>query len=149
MNDSAGQRRQLMPRKAKRDCESNPFEKGLHAPDLRELARSSLRNFLKPKQNHRGRPIEDEDLFSEDSFKTVLRTQFDDKTFDFIHIECLSRIPKQKWYKESTVPWNVHYLLGLLHELKMLGVPKEFQPGLLMLYFKFCKGFEIPPPPLL
>lgn len=138
-----------MPRKAKRDCKDNPLEKGLHAPDLKEFARWTLKVFLGTKPSHTGDPIPEKLLYSDDSFKTILRTQFDDKTFEYIHNNCLSKIPKQKWYKDGTVPWNVHVLLGLLNELKSLKIPKEFQPGLLLLYFKFCKGFEIPPPPLL
>lgn len=138
-----------MPRRAKRDCESNPLEKGLHAPDLKELAKYSIRMFLQGKAYYLGGCIPEKDLFSADSLKTVLRTQFDDDTFEYIHIRCLSLLPPDKKYKESTIPWNVHYLLGLLRELKWLMLPKDFQPGLLLLYFKFCKGLEIPPPPLL
>lgn len=138
-----------MPRRAKRDCENNPLEKGQHAPDLRELARLSLKAFLQSKTHHSGGSIPEKELFSDASFKTVLRTPFDDKTFHYIHDKCLPTIPKQKWYKDATVPWTVHVLLGLLAELKMLQIPKEIQPGLLLLYFKFCKGCEIPPPPLL
>lgn len=138
-----------MPRRAKRNCEDNPFEKGSHAPDLRELAVACLRSFLKPKNLHTGGLMLDRVLFTEDNIKVVLRTQFDDETFEYIHDKCLSRIPQQRWYRDLTVPWSVHCLLGLLTELKSLLVPKEFQPGLLMLYFKLCKGFDIPPPPLL
>jgi hypothetical protein len=138
-----------MPRKAKRDCAENPFEKGPHAPDLRELARQCMGLFLGDKITHRDQPIPRKLLYSEDSFRTVLRTPFDDDTFNYIHEKCLSKIPKLPWYRESTVPWNVHYLLGLIEELRSLHVPKEFQPGLILLYFKFCKGFDIPPPPLL
>jgi hypothetical protein len=138
-----------MPRKAKRDCDNNPLEKSIHAPDLKEFARWSIKAFLQPKMGYDDKPIPVEELFSGESLKTVLRTQFDDKTFEYIHDNCLAKIPQQEWYRESTIPWTVHTLLGLLNELKHLQIPKDFQPGLLLLYFKFCKGFEIPPPPLL
>jgi hypothetical protein len=138
-----------MPRKAKRVCEDNLLEKGLHVLDLRNLAIECIKAFLAQKQSYEGRPLSSEELITDDNIKTVLRTQFDDETFLFIHNKCLSRIPQPDWYKESTVPWNVHYLLGLLQELKYLKLPKDFQPGLLLLYFKYCKGFDIPPPPLL
>ena len=138
-----------MPRRAKRDCESNPLEKGLHAPDLKALAIESIKAFLHGREHHSGGTIPEKELYSDSSLKTVLRTQFDDKTFEYIHKRCLSQIPRDPSYRETTVPWNVHYLLGLLKELKGLTLPKDFQPGLLLLFFKFCKGFEIPPPPLL
>lgn len=138
-----------MARKSKKDREVNCFEKGEHAIDLREFAKWSLTVFLKDKKHHSGENITDKELYSELSFKLVLRTQFDDDTFNFIHDNCLSRIPKQQWYKDVTVPWSVHVLLGLINELKYLQIPKDFQPGLLLLYFKLCHGFEIIPPPLL
>jgi hypothetical protein len=142
-------RRDIMPRRPKRNCRENPMEKGIHAFDLKESVINGLKQFLGGKLGHDGNPIPKEELYSENSCKTVLRTPFDDETFNFIHDECLTLIPAKDWYKETTVPWTVHYLLGLLNELKSLQIPKEFQPGFLLLYFKFCKGFTIPPPPLL
>lgn len=147
--DGCHGRNHIMPRRPKRNCEDNPLEKGTHAPDLRQLARSAIKDFLQDKERHSGGNISQTELYSDDSIKTVLRTQFDDATFEYIHENCLSRIPPSKKYRDATVPWPVHVLLGLLTELKYLQIPKELQPGLLLLYFKFCKGFDIPPPPLL
>ena len=138
-----------MPRRSKRDCKENPMEKGLHAEDLKEFVRIGLEKFLGGKLGYDDKPIPEKQLYSEDSYRVILRTPFDDETFHFIHKHCLSKIPKQPWYKENTVPWGVHYLIGLLNELKSHQIPKEFQPGFLLLYFKFCKGFAIPPTPLL
>jgi hypothetical protein len=138
-----------MPRRPKRDCDNNPLEKGPIAPDLRMLAVTSIRDFLGSKSSYLGEPIPDWELYTDDNIKTVLRTQNDDKTFEFIHERCLSRIPKNPSYRESTVPWTVHLLLWLLQDMKNLRLPKDFQPGLLLLYFKLCKGISIPPSLLL
>src|SRR4051812_27671516 len=131
-----------MPRKPKRDMVDNFFECSEHSADLRILAKHCLEVFLSEKTDHKDQPINKGMLLSDENIKLVLRTPFDDFTLNFIHNKCLSQIPKQPWYRDKTVPWNVHYLLGLLVEMRSLMVPKEFQPGLLLLYFKFCKGHE-------
>lgn len=137
-----------MPRKSKRDVE-NPYEKGSRSVDFRKLAETYIRSFFEDKSWFCGGPIPQRELLSDFSIKTVLRTQFDRRCFDFIHYECLPLISNTEGFKDNTVTWEVHCLLQLISELKYLGVPKEFQPGLLMLYFKFCKGQKILPPPLL
>lgn len=137
-----------MPRRSKRDVD-NPYEKGSHAVDFHKLAETCIRLFFEDKSWFCGGPIPQRELISEFSIQTVLRTRFDDRCFDFIHNECLPKIPNTKVFDNNTVTWEVHCLLQLISELKYLGVPKEFQPGLLMLYFKFCKGQKILPPPLL
>jgi len=138
-----------MPRKAKRDCAENPLEKGQHAPDLRNLAIYSIKTFFEDKSYFCGGTIPERELLSENSIKTVLRTQNDDPTFKFIHEQCLERLPVPKNANESSIPWTVQFLISLLTDMKKKWLPKDFQPGLLLLYFKFCKGHRIPPPPLL
>jgi len=138
-----------MPRKPRRDCRDNPFEKGDHAVDLRRLAVESIETFFKSKSFYCGGPIPKHDLLSEHSVKTLLRTQLDDRCLDFIHERCLPLIPADPNYSDNTVTWQVHSLLGLLRELAALHLPKDYFGGLLLLYFKFCYGVEIIDPPLL
>lgn len=137
-----------MPRRSKRDVE-NPYEKGFHSVDFRKLAETYIRSFFKEKSWFCGGPIPQRELISDFSIKTVLRTQFDERCFDFIHYKCLPLVPNIENFKDNTVTWEVHCLLQLINELKSLGVPKEFQPGIILLYFKFCKGQKILLPPLL
>lgn len=132
-----------MPRKPKRNCEQNPYEKGTHVQDLKELAQKSIESFFDKKSWFIGGPIPQKILFSEDSIKTVLRTPFDDETFKFIHNKCLTTVKKPFSYTEKTVPWSVTFLIKLINEMKSLGLPKELQPGLLLLYFEFCKGVKV------
>jgi len=137
-----------MPRKSKKDTE-NPYEKGEFAGDYRELAEMYIQLFFLEKSWFCGGLIPQCELISDSSIQTVLRTQFSEHCFKFIHEECLPRIPNNKGYDDNSIPWEIHYLLNLLEGLRTVGVPKEYQPGLLLLYFKFCKGMKIPPPPLL
>lgn len=138
-----------MPRRRQRNCEDNPLEKGDFAVDLNKLSKEAISNFFGNKSWYCGGPIPKSELESDWAVKTVLRTHFDDAAFDYIHDKCLTKIPESAGYNDPSVPWTVHTLLGLLDEIRGYGVSKDFQPGLLLLYFKFCKGIEIPPPPLL
>lgn len=133
-----------MPRRSKRNCQENPYENGVHSVDLKDLAKNALESYFKNKNWFVGGPIPERYLLSEESIKMVLRTPFDDPTFDFIHENCLSNEIAPRWYKERGVPWSVTFLIQMLKEIKSLGIPKEFQPGLVLLYFKFCKGVKIP-----
>jgi len=138
-----------MSRKPRRETLDDSLQKGEYADDLRKFANNLTQLFFKGRRHFNGGAILQSEMISEFSQKTVLQTQFDDRCFDFLHEDCLPLIPVNPEYNESTVPWTVHSLIGLLSELKRLDIPKEFQPGLLLLYFKFCYGVQIPPPPLL
>ncbi len=138
-----------MSRRPKRYCEGDLYEKGDNAPDLKKLARYAIESFLSKKSWFAGGPIPRRELYTDNNIKTILRTPFDDKTFKFIHEECLTKVDQPRWYTEKTVSWQVTFLIQLLNEMKALGLPKDFQPGLVLLYFKFCVGVNVPPPPML
>ncbi len=137
-----------MPRKPRRDNLEEMYDKGDHTADIQKQMDDCIRFFFKDKSYFCGGRVPECELLSEFS-KQTLRTQFDDRCFDFLHERCLPLIPVDPEYNEPTVPWTVHCLLGLLNDLKKRDIPKEYQPGLLLLYFKFCKGVEILPPPVL
>jgi hypothetical protein len=120
-----------------------------YGADIKKCAEDCLLEFFEDKRLPNGQPIPHGFLLSDFSVKTVMRSQFDDRCFNFLHSECLPLIPKHPGYDEPTVPWTVHCLLLLIKQMCSRGVPKEFQPGLLLLYFKFCFGVKILPPPLL
>jgi hypothetical protein len=138
-----------MSRKPCRDTLDDDLQKGEYVEDLRVFADKCICMFFKNKTDSSGRRIKEHDILTEFANKTVLYTQFDDRCFDFLHEVCLPLIPVNSMYNELAMPWTVHSLIGLLGDLKKIEVPKEFQPGLLLLYFKFCYGVVIPPPPLL
>lgn len=138
-----------MPKVTRRDCADSDFEKGCHAIDLDRLARESIRIFFADKKNFFGVPLSPLDLYSDFSIKTVLRTPFDDATFDFIHAHCLTYIPVDPRYTKKAIPFSVYYLLKLLKDMRKKNLPKDFQPGLCLLFFKYCKGLPVPAPPVL
>jgi len=138
-----------MSRKPCRDAVDDSLEKGEYVDDIRKFSNNLTKLFFKGRRHFNGGAIPQIEIISEFAQKTVLQTQFDDRCFDFLHEYCLPLIPVNPEYDEPTVTWTVHALINLLSELKRLDIPKEFQPGLLLLYFKFCYGVEIPPPPLL
>ena len=133
-----------MSRKPKRDCEEEFFYKGCHSKDVRNFVIQSLKLYFKDKSWFVGGPIPERELLSEGSIMTVLNNTFNDSTFNFIHTECLSHIPQSKWFKNEGLSWSIVYLIRLLSTMKRLNLPKDFQPGLVLLYFKFCKGCNIP-----
>lgn len=133
-----------MLKSLKRNSNINSLEKGMHSLDIEKIAIDSISSFFANKKWFVGGKIPSRELYSNSSIETVLRGQFDDITFDFIHNECLIKIPQPKDFKITKIPWTVTFLLNLLNEMKQLGLPKDFQPGLLLLYFKFCKGMKVP-----
>lgn len=138
-----------MPRRAKKDVEHNPLEKGFHAGDIKKFVELCLQAYFAKRKWFCGGPIPESELYSDFSFRTVLRTQFDDQWEHVVHNQCLVWIQRDPSYQSATLSWPVYCLLGILAEMRAMGIPKEFQPGMVYLYFKFCKGVKVPPPPLL
>lgn len=136
-----------MPRRARKD-EHHPFEDGAQSRNIQAEVQSYIWKIFRDQKWFCGGPIPKRCLTSEVSLKTVLRTQFDDRWEDIVHNTCLPRIPPDPNYKRGPhLAWSVHYLLQVLHFVAKHGIPKEFHPGLVLLYFQFCHGFKIPPPP--
>lgn len=138
-----------MPRREKRSGDNNPFEKGENAPRLKKRAEESILDFFEGKSLYCGGTIPKRMLLSDHSVKTLLRNELDDRVFDYIHENCLSRMRPDPEYSDPSVPWSIHFLLQLLYDMQARELPKDYFPGLLLLYFKFCHGIEIPDPPLL
>ena len=131
-----------MPRKAIKEPAQSRSENSEYAFELNLQAGNAICSFFKDKTDPQGKPFEVARLQTDENVEIVLRTKFDDPTFDFIH-KCLARIPKPRSYKETNLSWTVHNLLSLINDLKAKRLLKEFQPGLLILYLKLCKGFDI------
>lgn len=138
-----------MPRKAKQPEGFSSLENGPHAFEMQRLVVSSIESFFKDKSYFCGGKIPNSELSSSNSIKTVLRFKNDDHTFEYIHTKCLRKIPRPKHIVSKSIPWTVQFLISLLEDMKGKKLPKEFQPGLVLLYFKFCKGLPIPQPPAL
>ncbi len=137
-----------MPRKDKRSCNENPLEMGCHAPDLNKLAKDCLKEYFRDKSWFVGGPIPERLLLSENSIKTLLRTEFNAESIGYLHEHCLPKIRQPSSYTETTVPWTVAFLIQLFTSMAKRGIPKDFQAGMAFLYFNLCKGFTIPSPDL-
>lgn len=138
-----------MPR-IKRESGQNTLEKGMHAVDISVAVEHYMRDFFQSKSWYCGGRIPQRDLFSDASIKTVLRTTFCKEWEEFVHAKCLPTIPLDPSYKAAAhLPWTVRCLIDLLDSMGSCAIPKEFRPGMVLLYFKFCKGVKIPPPPIL
>ena len=101
-----------MPRTAKWD--DNPFETGLHAEDVKERAEESIKLFFQDKFDFKGDDIPLMELSSSFCVKTVLRSRFNERTFLFIHNECLVHIEDNPKWEDTLLPWGTKYLLELL-----------------------------------
>lgn len=90
-----------------------------------------------------GGPIPHNQLFSTKSIQTVLRCNFVD-CVDFIHEEIM---PKLNLKKIPGIPVHSDYIIRMIDEMKALKIPPKYRGGMMLLYFKLCKGFKIPDPP--
>lgn len=138
-----------MARKLRKVQEERTLDKSEFCPDFEKSAAEYIHVFFHSLKSPDGKRFLKSELLDDVNIRTVMKTQFDDNCFDFIHSECLPLIPNSVGYHNRTVPWTVHCLLGLIYLFGEFGIPKEFQPGMLLLYFKLCFGVRIPPPPLI
>lgn len=111
----------------------------------RKTARESIYRFFSDKLGPNGKLIPEEVAMDEENVEIVLKSTFDQETFRFIHEELLAKIARPSDFQEK-IPWNVHCLLKLLSVIKRQSVPKEFHPGMVLLFFKLCRGDKIPWP---
>lgn len=112
--------------------------------DLKEFLFCMMEIFFKDKSWYIGGPIPKSEIYSENNISLIFNSDFDSRTFDFIHKNCLSKIRKPKDFVDDGLSWEVCFLLSLIKDMKSKSIPKKIQPGFLLMYFKICKGFEIP-----
>ena len=127
-----------MSRKSRRD---NMMEQ--HSDiDWLAAARDCIDLYFSNKQWFCGGPVPQRLLFSDSSLQAVLYTEFDKEWEDFVHGHCLPTIPNSQHKDLGNLPWEVYNLLKILREMGNMCIPKEFRPGLTLLYFQFCKGVD-------
>jgi hypothetical protein len=142
-----------MPRKIKLRTESDVEEMGVDLEEWKKWAAKSIEGFFKDKKYHCGGRIPPHLLLSEDNIKTVMGTTIETLSkweehhiYPRLYVE-KDQISKRDVWTSELVSFGVYYTIQLIHNLCRLGIPKQFQFGMMLLYYKFCKGFEIPPPP--
>lgn len=119
------------------------FETGENAELLRNLATLSIKRFFSDKKYFCGGPVPECLLYSENSILLVMRTQNNDSNFEFIHRNCLDKLPENKQFSSDPIPWSIRFLITLMSDLKKKSIPYPYHAGMLLLYFKFCKGQRV------
>lgn len=138
-----------MSRRPKRTCEEPFINKGSYGKDLRNAVLENIKDFFESKSWFVGGPIPECELLADINIDLVLRTPFDEFVFNFIHQNCLPKVAVPKDFVDQGVPWTVTFLIKILNEMKSYNIPKDFQPGFVLLFFKLCKGVNVPLPPII
>ena len=131
----------------------NPTEDAvvLTKKQLGQWARENIVLFFSDKKFYSGGAIPVCELLMKRNLETVINVNYD-FGFRFAYrflFPCL-KVEKDQIFKRShyhgALDFHVHYCLKFLKDMKDKGIPKLFHPGLVLLYFKFCKGcnFEVP-----
>jgi len=116
--------------------------------DLSDYAKNIIKIFFMNKKDYIGKKLDINNFNLDKDILTLIKTPFDEFTFNFIHDNCLPCIDKPIDFLNEGISWPVVFLIKLIGDMKQLNLPKEFQPGLILLYFKYCKGVDIPNPRL-
>lgn len=99
---------------------------------LEKAARFFIIKFFSRRRFHCGGAIPKNKLLSQNSINIVLSTNFCDGID-----ECYKVMPN------SIPEEQLSNLISLLSEVKMAGIPKKLQTGIMLLYYRFCKGFNV------
>lgn len=108
---------------------------------LEASAKHFITKFFANKDFHCGGPIPQNRLLSRSSLNIVLSTDFCKGVQ-----ECYRVMPKTtpppdfdiRWYS-----WDVDCFLPIFASVRAVGIPKEFQAGMMLLYYKFCEGCKV------
>lgn len=50
---------------------------------------------------------------------------------------------KRRSFKRDHLPESTEKIIQVMNNCAKLYIPKTFAPGIMLLYFRFCEGFEI------
>lgn len=128
---------------------------------VERLAKGFVLQFFGDKSLHCGGPLPIETLLAKDNLDIVMRTEFgggldvcyrilgfQEPPEDF-HLdedeedekEALDDIDLEE---DEHIDYSTYQMVQILGELKKLGVPKDMQAGMALVYLKFCKGYKLP-----
>lgn len=107
--------------------------------------RDSILRFFQDKTQVCGGPIPKASLLSDKSINLVRRTSLD-AAFTFMYRQLIPQLPVPDDYEDATLPWDVHYAIGIMRDAQRRWLPRPHIPGLMLLYFVFCKGLAVPYP---
>jgi len=106
---------------------------------LNRQIRENISKFFAKKRYFCGGTVPETLLYSKESVELVLSTPFNQGLY-----YCQEVLIKQLPVPENTtvmgVDWDVHLVLRLINDAIDCVIPVEQQAGMMMLYFKFCRG---------
>lgn len=114
------------------DSNTTQEEMSRYIERLEKAARFFILKFFSERRFHCGGTIPQNKLLSQSSINIVLSTSFCDGVD-----ECYTVVPK------STFEEQLANFLSLFAEVKAAGIPKKLQTGIMLLYYRFCKGFKV------
>jgi len=106
---------------------------------LIRLVKQNISDFFAPKQYFCGGSIPHTLLYSQESVDLVLKTPFN-QGVHYCQEVIVPQLPKPEKEIVSGVDWDIFLMLELIQDAKTAKVPIDYQAGLILLYFKFCRG---------
>lgn len=111
--------------------------------DYRQLALQSVILFISDQLLESGKQLRDEIKISKKSIDLILETKMDHRCMSFIHEKCLPLIKNKQKSPDDSINDDIWSLLNLLHRLGSYQIPKEFFPGILLVFFEICYLVDI------
>jgi hypothetical protein len=109
-----------------------------YSSDIVDLIKDCVVRYFANKSYSYGGPIPKTALLSEANVN-LFDIEFYD-SIDLVYKNLDDCLPLKK--AETPLPWDVNYVLNIIKECKSLGIPKDFQGGIILLHIKYCKGFK-------
>lgn len=111
---------------------------------LRVESWKAIQDFFRDKKFHAGGSIPNSMLLTEKNFQIVVSTEFGPGIDLAYKLFEKSNINPPPGFDHEKIEWDVYYVLNILENMRQNRIRQEFQAGILLLYFKICKGQSLP-----
>jgi hypothetical protein len=115
----------------------------LFQEELEDEARREIQKFFNGKKFFCGGPIPNSYLMSDSSITLVVCTRWDEGVNLFYRLVAGTLVLVDDDEDDSVGP-DVAYFLSLLQETHRSNVWSKFRAGMILLYLKLCKGYQVP-----
>lgn len=115
---------------------------GVFVENIRVLAREYINRFFQVQEMYCGGKIPSSFLLTEENISMVMNTSLEDgvrRSYEIIEQD--GRYQSEAI--ESLVPEDVKLLISIMNKCSKLGVPKEFVPGIVLIYLEHCEGMKV------
>lgn len=139
-----------MPKPAMLRKEEVGEEVTMTKKELVRWATDNMRLFFSDKKFFCGGPIPECELLTKKNVEAVINVSFEwgFRYAYYFLFPCLRVERDQIWRKDiyHGPDFQISYALRLLRDMRRKNIPKLFHPGLMLLYFKLCKGCKVEVP---